>query len=51
VVDGLDPGEQTLVTVRGPRCAAGTKLTATVDPLDLVDERNETDNVFSATCE
>jgi hypothetical protein len=51
VVDGLEPGEQTLVTVRGPRCGAGTKLTATADPLDLVDERNETDNVFSATCE
>jgi hypothetical protein len=50
VVDGLDPREQTLVTVRGPRCAAGTKMTANADPLDLVDERNETDNVFSSTC-
>jgi hypothetical protein len=51
VVDGLEPAEQTLVTVRGPRCIAGAKLTATADPLDLVDERNEHDNVFSATCE
>jgi CARDB protein len=50
VVAGLDPGEQTLVTVRGPRCSAGTKMTATADPLDLVDERNEHDNVFSSTC-
>jgi hypothetical protein len=49
-VDSLAAHTQRLVTVRGPRCAAGTALTATADPLDLVDERKETDNVFSATC-
>jgi hypothetical protein len=50
-VDSLEPQARRLVTVRGPQCAAGAALTATADPLDLVDERNETDNVFSALCE
>jgi CARDB protein len=50
-VDTLAPHTQRLVTVRGPRCLAGQPLTATADPLDLVDERSETDNVFRATCE
>jgi CARDB len=50
-VDSLEPHTQELVTVRGPRCVPGTPLTATADSLDLVDERNETDNVFTATCE
>jgi hypothetical protein len=49
-VDSLEPHSQRLVTVRGRRCVPGTELTATVDPLDLVDERNEHDNQFSATC-
>jgi len=50
-VDSLEPHTQRLVTVRGPQCDAGAALTATADPPDLVDERSETDNVFSATCE
>jgi hypothetical protein len=49
-VDSLEPHTQRLVTVRGPRCVAGTAMTASVDTLDLVDERNEHDNVFSAPC-
>jgi hypothetical protein len=49
-VDSLEPHTQRLVTVRGPRCVSGQPLTATADPLDLIDERRETDNVFSATC-
>ena len=49
-VDSLEPHTQRLVTVRGPRCITGNVLTATADPLDLVDERSETDNVFSAPC-
>jgi hypothetical protein len=49
-VESLDPREQRLVTVRGPRCQPGTALTATADPLDLVDERVEDDNVFTAPC-
>jgi CARDB protein len=49
--DGLEPHTQRLVTLRGPRCVAGDALVATADPLDLIDERNELDNVFSATCE
>jgi hypothetical protein len=50
-VESLEPHTQRLITVRGPRCVAGATLTATADPLDLVDERNELDNVLSATCE
>jgi hypothetical protein len=50
-VDSLEPHTQRLITVRGPQCVAGDALAATADPLDLVDERNELDNVFSATCE
>lgn len=46
----LEPGAQKLVTVRGPRCQAGTTATATADPLDLVDERSETDNAFTIRC-
>jgi hypothetical protein len=49
-VAGLAPQEQRLVTLHGPRCEAGTALTATADPLDTVDERNELDNAFTATC-
>jgi hypothetical protein len=47
---GLEPHQQRLVTLHGPRCAAGTPLIAKADPLDVVDERNENDNAFTATC-
>jgi hypothetical protein len=50
-VDSLEPHTQRLVTVRGPVCTPGSALTATADPLDLVDEHHEADNVFSAPCE
>jgi CARDB len=49
-VDSLDPGDQRLVTVRGPRCVPGTEMTAAADPADLVDERSEVDNELAATC-
>jgi hypothetical protein len=49
-VESLEPGAEKLVNVRGPRCAAGTAVTATADPLDVVDERSETDNVFTLMC-
>jgi hypothetical protein len=49
-VASLAPGAQTLVKVHGPICAAGTQVIATADPLDLVDERSETDNAFTLTC-
>lgn len=51
VVESLEPGAQRLVTIRGPRCAAGAAITATADPLDLVDERSEADNAFTIACE
>jgi hypothetical protein len=47
---GLAPGAQRLVTLHGPACDSGTALVATADPLDVVDERNENDNAFTATC-
>jgi hypothetical protein len=46
----LEPGAQRLVTVRGPRCKAGTAITATADPADLIDERAETDNALTVVC-
>jgi hypothetical protein len=49
-VAGLEPGAQQQVKVHGPRCDAGTSVTATADPLDLVDERSETDNAFTLVC-
>jgi CARDB protein len=49
-VASLEPGTQTLVTVRGPACAAGTALTATADPRDQIDERSELDNAFTVPC-
>jgi hypothetical protein len=49
-LESLGPREQRLVTVRGPRCQSGTEMTATADPADAVDERNEDDNAFTATC-
>ncbi len=47
---GLAPNEQRLVTLHGPRCAPGTAVTATADPLDVIDERSEADNAFTMTC-
>ena len=49
-VESLQPRRQRLVRIRGPRCKPGTSITATVDPLDLVDERVETDNALTTTC-
>ena len=49
-VESLPPGAQTFVKVRGPRCAAGVGATATADPLDVIDERSETDNAFTLVC-
>jgi hypothetical protein len=49
-IDGLAPHEQRLVVLHGPSCKAGTSLTLTADPLNLVDERNELDNAFTRPC-
>jgi hypothetical protein len=49
-VEDLAPHAQQVVTFHGPRCQAGVALTATADPLNLVDERNELDNAFTKTC-
>jgi hypothetical protein len=49
-VAGLAPQGQRLVTLHGPACKPGKTVTATVDPLDVIDERNEADNAFTMTC-
>jgi hypothetical protein len=50
VVDDLEPREERWVEATGPQCEPGHVITATADPLDLVDERNERDNALSARC-
>lgn len=51
VVDGgLEPGEERWLEATGPECEPGHVMTATADPLDLVDERNERDNELSVRC-
>ena len=50
VVDDLAPGEERLIETTGPECQPGTIVTATADPLDLIDERNELDNAISRRC-
>jgi hypothetical protein len=50
VVDDLAPGEERLIEADGPACQPGTLVTATADPLDLIDERNERDNAVTRPC-
>jgi hypothetical protein len=49
-VPGLGAGELHVLTFAAPACAPGAPLTATVDALLEVDERNEDDNVLVAPC-
>jgi CARDB protein len=49
-VASLAPQEQRVVTLRGPACKTNSSVTATADPLDVIDERNEADNAFTMTC-
>ena len=49
-IEDLAAHSQQIVTFHGPRCQAGVALTATADPLNIVDERNELDNAFTKTC-
>ena len=49
-VGSLEPGADTLVELEGPRCPRGASVTATADPLDLIDERNEADNALTRAC-
>ena len=50
VNEELLPGQERLIEATGPDCEPGTLVTATVDPLDLIDERNERDNTVSRRC-
>ena len=49
-VEDLAPHTEQVVTFHGPPCEVGVALTATADPLNVVDERNELDNTFTKTC-
>jgi CARDB len=50
VADGLAPGEERFVEAAGPACERDASVTAQADPLDLVDESNETDNAVTVRC-
>jgi hypothetical protein len=50
VAEELEPGEERLIEAVGPDCQPGTVITATADPLDLIDERNERDNSINRRC-
>jgi hypothetical protein len=50
VVASLEPGERQVVELAGPACEPGAPVTATADPLDLVDERSELDNALTVRC-
>jgi hypothetical protein len=50
IVVDLAPGEERLIEAAGPECQPGVLVTATADPLDLVDERNELDNTVTRRC-
>jgi hypothetical protein len=49
-LESLEPGQERLVEVVGPQCGRGTAVTATADPVDLVDERSERDNALTRRC-
>ena len=50
VADGLAPGKERFVELTGPACAPGAEVTATADPLGIVDERSESDNALTVRC-
>ena len=49
-VDGLAAGESRVVSVSGPRCAAGTTLRFVLDAGAAVDESDEVDDVVDRLC-
>ena len=49
-VESLEPGEETVVELLGPRCTPDSAITATADPADLIDERSEDDNALTVPC-
>jgi hypothetical protein len=49
-VDPLDPDESRTVVLGGRACVPGDELTATADATDVVDERDEDDDVLTAAC-
>jgi hypothetical protein len=49
-VAAIAPHAQRVVALHGQNCKPGVALTVTADPLNLVDERNELDNVFTKPC-
>ena len=49
-VDPIGAGEQRTVVIGGRACLPGAELTATADATDVIDERDEDDNVLAAPC-
>jgi hypothetical protein len=49
-VPGLPALTSRIVTFTGPACALGAPLLVTLDADETVDERDESDNAFAATC-
>jgi hypothetical protein len=47
---GLAAGTQRVITFPGPACTPGGPLLVTLDPDGAVEERDEGDNAFAATC-
>ena len=47
---GLASFTSRVMTFTGPACAAGEPLLVTLDAGEVVDERDESDNAFAATC-
>jgi hypothetical protein len=49
-VPSLGPGRERTVEVVGPACEPGAMIAAVADPIDLLDERSETDNELTLAC-
>lgn len=49
-VSGLPAGVRTMLALEAPACTQGSTLTADVDTNGVVDEADEADNKFTATC-
>jgi hypothetical protein len=47
---GLAAQTSSVVTLTGPACAPGAPVLVTLDPAETVDELDESDNAFAATC-